>query len=99
MIEWNKEVIESNLERGGTIFIYLYTPLCGTCQLAKKMLDVVEQTVPNLEIGMCDLNYFSELAEKWEIKSVPCLVKVQDREIVEQIYAFQSVQYLYSILK
>ena len=36
----------------------------------------------------------SELAEKWEVESVPCLVFIEEGAIVNKIYAFQSVPYL-----
>lgn len=83
----------------GTHFLYFYTPLCGTCQLVSKMLQVINETIPNLQLYKCNLNYFPDIAIKYEIESVPCLIIWKNGEIAKKIYAFQSVHYLYDIVK
>ena len=87
------------IESHDSFYLYLYTPLCGTCQVAKKMLVVVNELTPNVSIGMCDLNYIPEKARDWSIESVPCLVSFNDGEVVDKIYAFKSVEYLYNLIK
>ncbi|MFC5773003.1 thioredoxin family protein [Ectobacillus antri] len=99
MIEWTEqEAMKRAIEPGKTV-LYAHTPLCGTCQLAKKMLTVVEAALPELEIGMVDLNYAPDLARTYEIASVPCLLVLHEGKVDKQIYAFQSVNYLYDELK
>ncbi|WP_458411997.1 thioredoxin family protein [Schinkia sp. CFF1] len=83
----------------GVVFVYCYTPLCGTCQLAGKMLEVVQEAFPTLRIYKCNLNYFPNKAEQYLIESVPCLLIWQSGKIQEKIYAFQSVQNLFDIVK
>ncbi len=99
MKEWNKKELKLNLEQNKRNIIYLYTPLCGTCQVAKKMLSVVNELLPTTDIGICDLNYIPEFAREWEIESVPCLLITENDIVKEKIYAFQSVEYLYNKLK
>lgn len=79
--------------------IYAYTPLCGTCQVAGKMLDVAEEIVQNVEIERVDLNYAKELAETYQIESVPCLILLDEEKAVDKIYAFQSVPYIIERLR
>lgn len=45
-----KELQENELEsiQDDVYLLYLYTPFCGTCQLASKMLTVVEEMLPAL---------------------------------------------------
>ena len=43
--------------------IYIFTPLCGTCQLAGKMLDIAKEVLPNASLEKVNLNYAKELAE------------------------------------
>ncbi|MGV2939959.1 thioredoxin family protein [Mesobacillus sp. LC4] len=99
MEEWNKEEIETFLEEKRTGYLYFYTPMCGTCQVASKMLTVIKQLLPDMPSGKADLNYLPEMAERFEIESVPCLVVLRKGEEQEKIYAFQSVPYLYEKLK
>lgn len=78
--------------------IYFYTRLCGTCQLASKMLEIVSVAIPKLTINKCNLNFAPKIAHDYQIKSVPCLTIWRHGIILEKIYAFHSVSQLYDIL-
>jgi thioredoxin 1 len=80
-----------------TGLIYLYTPLCGTCQTASKILSVLEELL-KVSITQTNLNYAPKLAISLSIESVPCLLIVTKGHIEEKIYAFHSVPYLYEKL-
>ncbi|SFB12383.1 MULTISPECIES: thioredoxin family protein [unclassified Bacillus (in: firmicutes)] len=94
MIEWTKEEFNDFLKSQSTGLAYFYTPLCGTCAMASKMLEVTEAVMPELKIAKIDLNYIPELALKFKVMSVPCLVFIKEGEVKEMIYAFRSVPYL-----
>lgn len=98
MMDITKEQLQS-IENEDLTFLYLYTPLCGTCQLAKKMLTIVEEAIPSLTIYMKDLNYIPTYAEKWKIESVPCLLILQNGEIKLKKYAFHSLEHIYEVIK
>ena len=99
MKEWTVENLKSFMEQGGSGLMYFYTPICGTCQVASKMLEVLQSLCPDVEMGKADLNYMPEWAVKLEIKSVPCLLLIKQGEIVKTTYAFHSVPYLYEMVK
>ena len=75
--------------------LYLYTPMCGTCQVAGKMLDVIEAMNIEVPIERINLNYHEELSKQFEVESVPCLLLLQEGKLSKKIYAFQSVPYIY----
>ena len=79
--------------------IYMYTPLCGTCQLAGKMLDIAKEVLPAIQLEKVNLNYAKEMAEEYQVESVPCLILVKDSQVEEKIYAFHSVPFLVERLK
>ncbi|MDQ0273029.1 thioredoxin family protein [Cytobacillus purgationiresistens] len=99
MQEWSQEELNRIIKEDQTVLFYLYTPMCGTCQVAGKMLTITEELLPHLKIGKADLNYFPELAERWEIESVPCLIMLKDGIPIDKIYAFHSVPYLLEQIK
>lgn len=98
MKEWNKAEITGIMDNRGSAFIYFYTPLCGTCQVAGRMLGIVEK-VTDGTFAKADLNYMPDLAIDLKIESVPCLLVVQDGIPVEKVYAFRSVQNLLGIVR
>lgn len=72
-----------------------YTPTCGTCQVAKKMLEVIKVAMPDLKITKINLNYYEDMAIDFEIMSVPCIMIHKKGKCIEKIYAFESVPFLY----
>lgn len=100
MKELDKKELEGLLQfNQQEVPIYLYTPLCGTCQVTTRMLEIIEETLPALELYKCDLNYVSEWAEKWQVESVPCLAFIKNNQVMKKVYAFKSVHDLYELLK
>ena len=82
--------------------VYVYSPICGTCKLGERMLNIVQQTMPDLEIYQLDLNLSPDAALTYQIESIPCLlVWPRSRTSDEQPdlhYALHSVTHLFSIL-
>lgn len=99
MIDWTGHEAAVAVRDQEKTVLYAYTPMCGTCQLAKKMLTVVEVALPHLEIGMLNVNYAPHFAREYQIESVPCLLIFEKNQLVKKIYAFQSVEYLYTELQ
>jgi len=97
MNEWKREELSSFLEKNETGLVYFYTPLCGTCQVASRMLLVVENIV-KIEMGKMNLNYYPDVAKRFAIESVPCLLFVKQGTVVDTIYAFHSVPHLLTMI-
>lgn len=74
--------------------LFGYTPFCGTCKLAEKMLDITAASM-QVEVIKVDLNYYEELCTTYEIQSVPVMLFVVDKEVKQISYRFESVTTLY----
>ena len=99
MEEWSTEQWEAAKQSGEKTAFYLYTPMCGTCAVASKMLSVIEQLLPQLQIGKANINFLEQIAYEHQIESVPCLLVTDGGKVTDKIYAFQSVPFLYELLK
>lgn len=99
MQEWSEQEIEKLAKERDDAFLYLYTPMCGTCQVAGKMMEVAAAVLPDATVGKANLNYLPALAADWGIESVPCLVVLCSGEPLEKYYAFHSVPYLIEQMK
>lgn len=99
MEQWTKEKWQNMIENEDVAALYLYTPMCGTCELASKMLNILNISFPSLQIGKMDINYEEELAFDYQVESVPCLIVAKKGEITNKVYAFESVTKLYELLK
>lgn len=85
-------------ELEGPLFVFGYTPFCGTCKLAEKMLDIVADSL-NIQVKKIDLNYYEALCTQYEIQSVPVLLFIQNGQVKDISYQFGSVTNLYEKLK
>ena len=99
-----EEIVSSTLDQKLTdreplSIVFVYTPLCGTCKLAEKMLTVVQSSFDSLPMYSLNINHSPAFAQQWKIKSVPCLLVFQKGLGVERIYAFQSIGYVHNKLK
>ena len=98
MEQWTMDVWEQKMQESQA-FLYLYTPLCGTCEVASKMLEIVKVLNPSLQVGKINVNYNQNIAIKYKVESVPCLLIAENGIIQQKIYAFQSVPYLNDLVK
>jgi len=78
--------------------IFGYTPMCGTCKISERMLDIANEIL-QLPIKKIDLNFYPEWSKEKQIMSVPVLLLMRREEEIKRIYAFQSVTYLLENLK
>jgi thioredoxin 1 len=99
MQDWSREDLNQFFNEKNSGLIYLYTPLCGTCQMAGKMLLVVAELLPQVVFGKINLNYYPVEAIEWSVESVPCLMIVKDGVLHQKIYAFHSVPYLLETIR
>lgn len=76
------------------LILFGYTPFCGTCKLAEKMLDITTTTM-DVTVKKIDLNYYEQLSKQYEIQSVPVMLFVTDGEVRDISYKFDSVTTLY----
>lgn len=82
-----------------SLVLFVYTPMCGTCKLAARMLGITQEALPTVPLYQLNINTASDLAEKWQITSVPALLIFRGEEVVERHYAIGSVGFLYEVLK
>ncbi|MCP3028242.1 thioredoxin family protein [Halobacillus sp. A5] len=75
--------------------IYIYTPFCGTCHLARTILETVEHTLERTVFFEMNASLHPKFMQTYKIESVPCLLITKRGEIVEKVYAFHSVSYMY----
>ncbi|WP_206831798.1 thioredoxin family protein [Alicyclobacillus fructus] len=72
--------------------VFVHTPLCGTCQLARRMLEVVDAARGHaLPLYDLDANLAPEAMQSWKIESVPALLYVKNGEIDHVQYRFGDV--------
>ncbi|ASR47240.1 thiol reductase thioredoxin [Paenibacillus kribbensis] len=80
---------------GCKLALFVYTPMCGTCAAARRMLEVAEHLLSEGAVLQSNINYIPELVQDYRISSVPALLIYNgENEIPEIIYKMESVEHL-----
>lgn len=83
-----------------TAGLFFFSPFCGTCQLAERMLAVAaEAAAPDYPIYKCRVSEWRKCVNQWRIRSVPCLVLLENGSIKKTTYKIESAVHLYALLR
>ncbi|MFD2371531.1 thioredoxin family protein [Brevibacillus sp. GCM10020057] len=99
MQEVSAEHFRQKLQEKESFALFIYTPMCGTCKLAERMLAVVCEALPQVEVCRMNVNTAPQIAAQWEIQSVPALLLFCAGELRERHFAMQSAGFLFERLK
>ncbi|UOF89252.1 thioredoxin family protein [Fodinisporobacter ferrooxydans] len=83
---------------GKSFAVFFYTPLCGTCKVGERMLNIVLEMHASLPLVKCNVNFAANLVQTWQISSIPCLAIVRQGILYKKEYAMRSVDHLYQRL-
>lgn len=97
--EFKDLVTQQGSAKKGRSALFIYTALCGTCQLAERMLNIAIDSGPVIPVYKININYAPILRESWHVASVPCLVVIEDGVPTQMEYAMRSVVDLYNWIK
>ncbi|HEX6593390.1 MAG TPA: thioredoxin family protein [Bacillota bacterium] len=78
--------------------LYIHTPFCGTCHVARSMLDQIEKTHRTHIFYEMNASLFPQFMHDNKVESVPCLLIKDKGEVKEKVYAFRSIANIYRYL-
>ncbi|EAC9890944.1 thioredoxin family protein [Listeria monocytogenes] len=86
-------------KNGADFVVFFFTPMCGSCQIASRLVDVVlDADSLHAEVRKVDLNYVPEIAQSLEITSVPALVKFKSGQPVDLSYQLHDATTIFEFL-
>lgn len=86
----------TEIQEKESYLLYIYSPFCGTCQLARNILETIEDIHGGILFAEMNASIEPEFMQAHQIESVPCLLIVKDNEVQEKVYTFHSVAHMYT---
>ena len=71
-----------------------YADWCGPCQMMKPTMEEFEKAHPEIKVTPVNIDEQEELAEKYGVSSIPCIVVLKDGEEVNRAVGVQSLKKL-----
>ena len=82
------------------IFVDCYTSWCGPCKMLSPVLEKISEKLgDSLEIVKIDIDKYPELANKYEIMSVPTLLFFLNGELIRRETGFMPEEKIFDLIK
>ena len=90
-----KEVIENNK----VVLVDFYANWCAPCRMLGKVLEEIVETNPNLVVAKVNVDEEGELAQAFNIRSIPQLYISKDGKIVQNISGYVGAEVILEAIK
>lgn len=91
---FDKEILGAE---GGSMLVDFWATWCGPCRMQGPAVEKL--AVAGYNVGKVNIDEQPELAEKFQVMSIPTLIVFKDGKIKEKMVGLQSIQTLEKALK
>jgi len=87
---FNKDTFEEKVSKGDKIaLVDFFAVWCGPCQMASPIIDkLADEYKEKMVIGKVNVDEERELAQKYEIMSIPCMIMFKDGKEIDRKVGF-----------
>ena len=95
----NKDNFKSVLENNEVVILDFYANWCGPCRMLGQVLEEISETNPELVIGKINVDEEGELAQSFNIRSIPQLYISKNGKIVQNISGYVAADVILEAIK
>ena len=99
VVKVNKSNFEEVMASEKTVLLDFYADWCGPCRMVSPLVDQIADEHPEYLIGKINVDEEGELAQKFDVMSIPTLVVIKNGEIVSQNTGARPKEQILELLK
>lgn len=80
-----KEQFDEVLQNNTAVFVDFYADWCGPCKMVGPIVEKLAGANPEVTFIKVNVDMASEVAEKYQIMSIPALLTFKNGEVVNQV--------------
>lgn len=77
---FREEVVQS----GQPVLLDFWASWCGPCRMVSPIVEEIARERPDVKVGKVNIDEQRELAEQFQIMSIPTLMVIRDGRVVRQ---------------
>ena len=91
---FENEVINSNVP----VLVDFNANWCGPCKMLRPILDEISESEIGTKIVSINIDEENELAEKFEVSSIPCLILFKNGKEIKRSVGFKNKDEIMTLL-
>ena len=98
MIEELTEDKFNEVIKTGKVIIDCYANWCGPCKALSPIVDEVAEKTPNMKYYKLDMDNADNIAEEYEIMSIPTILVFEDGKLIDKSVGMISKEQLLDLI-
>ena len=97
---FNEDNFENEvLKSTGKVLVDFYADWCGPCKIMSPVIDKISEEVENVKVGKVNVDEAGEIAQKYNIMSIPTIIIFKDGNPVRSFVGVTSKEEILADLK
>ncbi len=85
VLKINNSNFDEVMKSEKTVLLDFYADWCGPCRMVSPLVDEIAEENPEYLVGKVNVDEETELAQKFEVASIPMLVVLKNGKIVNKM--------------
>ena len=98
MQDWTPDTLKTELDAGSTVFLKLYKPGCGICELSRSATDRLEAKNHDVHFGAIDVEAHPEMLELAKTDVLPVFFVFREHKMKGKVIGFKGQRTLEDLL-
>lgn len=95
----NENFEQEVLKSDKPVIVDFWAAWCGPCKMLSPVVDQLAEELEGIKVGKINIDEQMELAEKYNVSSIPCVVAFKNGEEVNRSVGLVPKQKLVDLLK